>query len=503
MADDESTAKKIFTDVRVIVMLALVIFSILSIYVLPPAFDKGVEGNIQLGLDLQGGSWVQLSFQSEVVRFSSPTMSADALAQKIWDKAGIEAVAVSDDKIEIRKLLTQEEVENLFNEIGDVKLVAYSQGVSKETADDVKRILEDKVNNLGTQDAKINTISGSNNVATYIRIELAGTDISTAQDLVSSQGKFEIRIVTEGNETAHVLYGDSVTSVSRPSQSPPGSGSWGVAFTLSEDGAKALRDACIQYGATKEPEKHYLNMYLDGEQVYDAPLSSDLATKLLTGTVNDLRASTGMGDDGLEKAQVLEIHLRAGALPVDVTTAGLGSVSAQMGDYFKFVCIIAALLALGAVGVTVYLRYHEPSIVLPMLLTNIAELIILLGFSRYVQQLDLASIAGLIAVIGTGIDQLIVVTDEVLHEGKVPSPNVYLKRFKRALVIITVAAATVIFAMVPLILMDLSTLKGFAIITILGVLVGVIVTRPAYGKIIMAILSKKPAKEISSDSKDE
>jgi preprotein translocase subunit SecD len=53
-----------------------------------------------------------------------------------------------------------------------------------------------------------------------------------------------------------------------------------------------------------------------------------------------------------------------------------------------------------------------------------------------------------------------------------------------------VAAATVLIAMLPLALMDLSTLKGFAIITMMGVLVGVIVTRPAYGKIIMEILSQ-------------
>ena len=58
------------------------------------------------------------------------------------------------------------------------------------------------------------------------------------------------------------------------------------------------------------------------------------------------------------------------------------------------------------------------------------------------------------------------------------------------IVIIVIAAATVVIAMLPLAVMDLSTLKGFASITILGVLVGVIVTRPAYGKIIMEILSK-------------
>jgi preprotein translocase subunit SecD len=122
--------------------------------------------------------------------------------------------------------------------------------------------------------------------------------------------------------------------------------------------------------------------------------------------------------------------------------------------------------------------------------TNIAEILILLGIARFIQQLDLASIAGLIAVLGTGIDQLVVITDEVLFEGRVPSPKLYLARLGRALGIIMLAAATTIIAMLPLALMDLSTLRGFAIITILGVLIGVIITRPAYGRIIMAILSK-------------
>jgi preprotein translocase subunit SecD len=124
------------------------------------------------------------------------------------------------------------------------------------------------------------------------------------------------------------------------------------------------------------------------------------------------------------------------------------------------------------------------------MLTNLAELVILLGIARYIIQLDLATIAGLIAVLGTSIDQLIIITDEILHEGRVPSPNLYLKRLARALTIIVASAATVVAAMVPLLLLDLSTLRGFAIITILGVVIGVLITRPAYGRIIMAILSR-------------
>lgn len=231
-------------------------------------------------------------------------------------------------------------------------------------------------------------------------------------------------------------------------------------------------------------------MLLDNETVYSAPLDGRLATELRSGPVRSLSASTGLGDEGLEEAQALQVHLRAGALPVKVDIVGSGSVPAALGEQFKMVVLIAGVLALLTVGVVVYYRYREPSIVIPMLAVNFSEIVILLGIARYFVQLDLATIAGLIAVVGTGIDQLVIITDEVLHEGRVPSPNLYLKRYGRALGIIFASAATVFIAMLPLALMDLSTLRGFAIITILGVLIGILVTRPAYGKIIMAIHSK-------------
>ena len=485
---EDSIYRKMFSDWRVVVMVALVILSIASLYILPPNFDNGLEGNLQLGLDLEGGAWLQLGLQAEVVRFTTERPVNDFITD-LRSQLDTEIYPVDGDRLEIRKLYTQDELTKIFEENGG-KLVSYDQGVSKETGNDVKRILEDKVNNLGTRDARINTITGMNDVTHYIRIELAGADINTAQDIVGSQGKFEIRIATSGNESEHVLFGDAVTSVSTPSQYPPGSNHWGVGFTLSPEGADAFREASLKYGAVSDPQNHELLMLLDGETVYDAPLSPDLAGKLRTSTVRELSASTGGGETGMEEAQKLEIHLRAGALPVDVEIVGSGSVPAALGDYFKFMCLLAGILALLAVAVTVYFRYREPLIVLPMISVNIAEIIILLGIARYIQQLDLASIAGLIAVLGTGIDQLVVITDEVLHEGRVPSQNLYLKRLSRALSIIVVAACTTFIAMLPLVLMGLSTLKGFAIITIVGVLIGVLITRPAYGKIIMAILSK-------------
>ncbi|NYT05900.1 MAG: preprotein translocase subunit SecD, partial [Methanomicrobiales archaeon] len=416
---------QVLRDWRVLVMIVLIIASIGSIYLFPFSPENGMTGNLQLGLDLEGGAWLQLGFKAEVVGYTTDR-SVDEFVADLRERLDAEIYAVDDERLEIRKYYTRDELETVFAAAGG-RVTSYVQGVSEATADDVKRILEEKVNTLGTRDARINTLTGMEGVSRYIRIEIAGEDINTAQDIVGKQGKFEIRIQTAGNETEHVLFGEDITSVSTPSQYPPGSGQWGVGFTLSDTGADAFRNAAITYGAVTSPESHELVMLLDGAVVYSAPLSADLAASLQTMPVRQLSASTGGGTEGLEQAKALEIHLRAGALPVDVEVAGSGSVPANLGEYFKSMSLYAGIIALLAVGVTVYYRYREPSIVLPMIGTNIAEIIILLGIARFIQQLDLASIAGLIAVLGTGIDQLVVITDEVLHEGRVPSPNLYLK----------------------------------------------------------------------------
>ncbi|MGD0080597.1 MAG: preprotein translocase subunit SecD [Methanoregula sp.] len=480
--------KAILLDWRVATLIILVLLSVIAIY---PHFDENgnLASNLQYGLDLQQGAWIQLEMKGEVVGYTT-TQPVDIFVANLTKQLGTEVVAVDENHLEIRKSFSQAELEPIVAANGGT-ITSYQPGVSKATADDVKLILENKINTLGTKDAKVNTLTGLNNVDQFIRVELAGVDMDQAQEIVGRQGKFEIRIVTVDNQTEHVLSGDSITSVQTPSQSPAGSNNWGVGFTLSDDGAAAFQAAAVKYGATVEPSKHNLVMILDNQTVYSAPLSTDLAGTIQGTPVRQLYASTGSGTYGMNQATDLEIHLRAGALPVDVGIAGSGGQSAPMGERYKEMALLAGLFALVTVGFVIYYRYRESSIVLPMVLINMSEIVILLGFIALIRfQMDLPTIAGLIAVLGTGIDQLVVITDEILHEGKVPSPNLYLKRLSRALSIIVIAAATVVIAMLPLAVMDLSTLKGFAIITILGVLVGVIVTRPAYGKIIMAILSK-------------
>lgn len=476
----------VIRDPRVVLVLVLVALSLAAIFV--PFGDREGFTNLQFGLDLDGGSWIQLEFQSEVVTIGQGA-DVTAVADKMGKTLDCKVIHIGQTKIEVQKSATDAELRAAVEAAG-ASFVSSEPGVGTDTADTIKRILESKVNSLGTSDVKVNTLTNMDGVSQYVRIEMAGVDMQTAQELVGTQGLFELRIVTTGNETAHVLYGDSVVSVQTPTQNPAGSDNWGVAFGIDNNGAEALQQACITYGATTNPAAHELVMYLDEKLVYSAPLSADLAASIAKSPVNSLYAGTGHGDEGKEQAQELEIHLRAGALPVQVEIAGSGSTSAVLGDYFKIICLIAAIAALAAVALMVYLRYRTPEIVLPMIATNVAEIVILLGIAVFIQQLDIAAIAALIAVLGTGIDQLVIITDEVMHEGRVPSQALYLKRLKRALVIIMTSAATVIIAMFPLIIMDLSTLKGFAIISILGILIGVLITRPAYGRVVMEIMAK-------------
>jgi preprotein translocase subunit SecD len=485
---NQKELKTLISDWRVATLIILLLISVVAIY--PHFDDKGnIATNLQYGLDLQHGAWIQLEMKGEVVGFTTDQPMDDFITN-LSKAADAEIILIDESHLEIRKSYTQEELKPFFEAAGG-EITSYNVGVSKSTAETVKRILESKINAIGTKDAKVNTLTGFNNVARYIRVELAGVDMKQAQDIVGKQGKFEIRVQSTGNDTEHVLSGDMITSVQLPSQEPPGSDKWGVSFTLSDVGATAFQEAAIKYGATADPENHNLIMLLDNKTVYSAPLSDELAVQLQTQKIRQLYASTGTGKYGSTQASQLEIHLRAGALPVDVSIAGSGGTSAPLGERYKTMAVLAGILALITVGFVIYYRYREPGIVLPMVLINASELIILLGFIALIRfQMDLPTIAGLVAVVGTGIDQLVIITDEILHEGKVPSPNLYLKRLTRALGIIIAAAATVVIAMLPLAVMDLSTLKGFAIITIMGVLVGVIVTRPAYGRVIMQILSK-------------
>jgi preprotein translocase subunit SecD len=542
---------------RVLLFFFVILGSLITIM---PSYSNGeFHTNLKYGLDLEGGSWLQLQLQGAVVQVEAderkiiqaefgrllddPEITVDEVTassvtfttskevtKKSIDSYGFGAsmiaknqegsnrITIQTNKVfliqkylenslnaevipipgnfirfEVRKGVTEAELNKMLEAVDGKVVPPFHEGVSEETLSLTKDILDKKFNQLGLKEIPIRTV-GSN----YILIDLAGVDMTTAREIAAKPGKFEIRIQVQGNETEHVLYGDQIAGVGVPEKEK--GGSWGVSFTLTDKGASMLRDSAIQYGAVTNPGAHYLSMYLDEKLVFDAPLAPELAKNIQSIPVKNLVATTGPDEEGQNKARELHIHLREGALPVNVEVIGSGQVSAGLGKKFKEQVLIAGIVALIAVAFVVYFRYKQPNIIIPMLATSFSEVLIILGFTALVGfQLDLATITGIIAVIGTGVDHLIIITDEVLSGGALPPDKVYRSRLAKAFTIILAAAATVLIAMSPLLFMGFGALKGFAIITIIGVLIGVGIARPAYAEIIQGMLVETTDKKYADE----
>ena len=126
-----------------------------------------------------------------------------------------------------------------------------------------------------------------------------------------------------------------------------------------------------------------------------------------------------------------------------------------------------------------------------MMLWSIFELILVLGAASMINwTIDLASIAGIVAAIGTGTNDQIMMIDEMLLGEDEKRIYTIKQKIKKAFFIIFAAAATIIAAMLPLMFIGIGVMKGFAITTTLGIVIGVFITRPAFAKVLEHILDK-------------
>jgi len=149
--------------------------------------------------------------------------------------------------------------------------------------------------------------------------------------------------------------------------------------------------------------------------------------------------------------------------------------------------LLVGVLATLGVMIVMYLRYRMLKIVIPIMITVFSEVMIILGFAAlFKNNIDIAAIAGIIASVGTGVNDQIVITDDILRgHGEDAKASI-----KKAFFVILAAYFTVIAAMLPLLKAGAGLLTGFAIATIVGITGGVLITRPAFGIIFRYLMGK-------------
>ncbi|MFC7096919.1 preprotein translocase subunit SecD [Halobaculum marinum] len=389
---------------------------------------------------------------------------------------------------------------------------AVQEGVTDVTIQQAVVVLRSKVNEAGLSGGSVRTVeSGGEN---FVLIEVPNEDRSEVVDLVDSRGTVRIVVyhpVQQNNTTTYVnttaITQEQFQSVGTARQDD--SGGAFVSVAVREEAAPSVQRTFVdtnvaqpggsdcRYESNPQSTEPCILVVRDGAVVSSFGMDGGLANSMQSGEwANNptFILTTGSGQAAFERAQEVSVDLRAGALPAPLALdeGTTTTVTASQGESFRTDSLIIGLLAVLTVAGVVFLRYGRPQVAAPMVVTALSEVVVLLGFAAFIRYpLDLSVIAGFIAVIGTGVDDLVIIADEVMSEGDVNSRRVFESRFRKAFWVIGAAAATTIIAMSPLAVLSLGDLQGFAIFTILGVLVGVLITRPAYGDILRALLTDR------------
>ena len=174
--------------------------------------------------------------------------------------------------------------------------------------------------------------------------------------------------------------------------------------------------------------------------------------------------------------------LKGGALPVSISIGSATDVPPSLGKQFKTLSIIGIIASVLVIALFVSLRYRHLKATLAIVGISLSELIILISILGSFT-IDLAAMAGIIAAIGVGVDSQIVITDEILKEDRNVEESIH-----DAFEIIGINATIVIFTMMPLLFSGLVEIIGFAISTILGALLGYMLSRPAYAVLVEKII---------------
>jgi len=499
-------------------LIIVLAFSLLAIFSMPPKFlEKGV---LITSVQPDSDAFEQGLRQGQIITF------ADGKEIKDLDDFSESLAGRFDSGEKIKLILQTNEAEIILysNHVPNITIAnipktniktgldiaggsralvqAEDKELSSSEINDLVDVTQNRLNEFGISDIKVlpvSDLSGNN----FMLVEVAGATPTDLQEMLSQQGKFEAKI---GNETVFIGGERDISSVcrndatcsyiERPQQSSDGKyyASFRFSVFLSQSAAERHAEITKDIEVNSTPQGNYLaqklDFYLDDLFLEDQSL---LISESLKGRVTTQISIEGSGsgttqeeayNDAKASMHKLQTILITGSLPYKLEIVKLDTISPVLGGEFIRSIFLAGIVALLAVSIVIFIRYKKIKSSLALLITSISEIIIILGIASFIEwNLDLPSIAGILATIGTGIDQQIIILDEARQRISLSIKQ----KLKRAFTIILGAYFTAVVALLPLLWAGAGLLKGFAITTLIGITTGVLITRPAFSDMIKRI----------------
>ena len=493
----------IFDNWKKIIILLVSLFAI--IFSMPnfiskdnlPGFLK--SGEIRLGLDLQGGSYLLLKVDSDSLQTDRLNSVADELRialRSAKPRIGYRNLSVVGANLNF-SLIEEENIENIKEIIlnidnsllvNDEEYSSINISFSEEKITEIRdyailqsiEIIRRRVDEVGTNEPIIQRQGDDR-----ILVQLPGLDDpERIKRLLGKTARMNFRMV---NETASI---DEALS----GRVPPGSD---LLFELDQ-----------RTGENTIPYIIYKRIGVSGDQLVDANPSMDQYNQPVVSLRFDSTGSRKFGDltsknvgkrfaivlDGevisapvireaitggsgqisgnftFESASDLAVLLRAGALPAPLKILEERTVGPDLGADSIRAGKIASLLAFAFVMIFMFASYG-----LFGLAADIALLInmVLIGAALSVLQatLTLPGIAGIVLTIGMAVDANVLIFERIREEttaGKTPIAAVDAG-YKRALTTIVDANITTLIAAILLFQFGSGPVKGFAITLAIGI----------------------------------
>lgn len=490
---------------------------------------RGMNGS--LGIDFTGGSQLILQVQNNDSREMTQKV-AETLQSRV-DNLGFSGASLSTRNIggEWRLSLTTAEtdpdrVENLIAQEGafEATMPFIFEDSANFSLDETYRFEENNdavtITSFQNGQEQLATLQPTNST------ELGGTTVRYSGDY---KGYSMMEVVVYDNTDIESV--DTASSAVR--QTGTNSYQAVIPLIVSQESKDRMQQTANNFQVSAgslvmdNQESANLTIYIDDQKIREFTVSSDFQT----GSVSQPTINLNGNDPGDLRQRMNEVEglLQSGRLPEPVSVVSTEQISSSIGTQFMAASSLSIIGSLIAVGFIIFIRYRNPKLVFPIVFTGASEVFILLGvwFTNFAT-LNLSAIAGIIAAVGTGVDDQIIITDESEEE----SIKDWKARMKTAFFVIFTSAASTIGAMTPILsprfstmmvgaaglgllgysyysskagnhyiavgtlaliisavaysfpLTPLQQIQEFATTTIIGIMIGIAITRPAFAKIL-------------------
>ncbi len=481
---------KSFTVVSLV--LLGIIFAIPSIIYDENSENWFLKNKINLGLDLQGGSYLLLEVQLDVLYNEELDNFADSVRLISRDQAAkIEKIDIKENAV-IIFFANNEKIKNIRDSFlqmyRGVSLQINNNNLNIKLTDDYKKIIQDsaikqsleivrkRIDESGTKEPLIQR-SGKKRIL----LQLPGVkDPERIKELLGKTAKLTFHIVDNENTSALLNnlapFGKMIV---------PDIYDENTKYLLDKRAVVGGENLVDAKGSFDQTQGHAVSFRFDteGAQKFGKVTTNNIGKNLavvLDGVVitaprinSAITGGSGIitGDFNAQEAADLAVLLRAGALPAPLEIVEERSVGAGLGADSIAAGQIAAIIGMVLVCIFMILIYGTfGALANVSLIVNLFIIISLLGTIG--ATLTLPGIAGIVLTIGMAVDANVLIFERIKEESLKQTKvfQIVKNGFDRAMSTILDANITTLIAAVLLFAFGSGPIRGFSITLSLGVI---------------------------------